>query len=81
MWKGVAIAWAVTLGGGMFALQVMNMATGFLLFPLLTAVAAIALVVAGRRRLGIGLLLGLLSIAAVVLLLVAACFGLVSAFR
>jgi hypothetical protein len=47
----------------------------------LTAIIALALLFTGKRRIGIGMLLGLLAMAALILLLVAACFGLVSAFK
>lgn len=75
--KGLAIAWAITCGGGLLVLQTMNIFTALWLSPVVTAIIAVVLIFTGKQRLGVGMLLGLLSMAAVVLLLVAACFGLV----
>jgi hypothetical protein len=79
--KGLAIAWAMTVGGETLAIQMVNTFNAFWLPPVLTAIIALALLFTGKRRIGIGMLLGLLAMAALILLLVAACFGLVSAFK
>lgn len=50
----------------------------FLLPPLVIVIWAIVLMSGNKSRTGKGMLLGLLSIIAVLLLLVAACFGLLS---
>lgn len=55
--------------------------SAFWLPPLLTAIIVVALLFTRKQRIGIGMLLGLLAMAALIVLLVAACFGLVSAFK
>ena len=77
LWGGIGLAWAVMIGGGV-ALGSLGIAFWLWLVPPVAIVVwAVVLLAQGRRtRTGKGLLLGLASIVAVVLLLVAACFGL-----
>lgn len=79
--KGVAIAFAITWGGEALAVQMAHSFNAFWLPPLLTVIIAVALLFTAKRRIGVGMLLGLLAMAALILLLVAACFGLVGAFN
>ena len=86
---GVGIAWAIKVVGGILlaligigAMQLVHGAVWPLLalslVPLLASVAlAVWMIVKGRRRTGIGILIGIGTIWAVQLLLVAACFGIV----
>jgi hypothetical protein len=74
LWAGIGIAWAVMIGG-----EVAVLPTNAMLWPLppvTVVVWAVVLLVRGRTRTGGGMLLGLASVIAVLLLLVAACFGL-----
>lgn len=84
LWAGIGLAWAIVLVGhaltaGLFS----SVGTSGVLVALLPSpeiaavVLAIVLLVRGKRRTGLGIFLGLASIAAVILLLVAACFGLI----
>jgi hypothetical protein len=74
---GVGLAWLVVVAGEM--LMLMTRSSGaFWLPPLALIVWAVVLFNQGKSRTGKGMLLGLLSIVAVLLLLVAACFGLMS---
>ena len=75
LWGGIGLAWAVMLGGELMlgSLGV----TYWLVPPVAIVVLAVMLLVQGPTRTGRGMLLGLASIIAVALLLVAACFGLV----
>jgi hypothetical protein len=71
---GIGIAWAVMVGGSIAIAQISVM-----LWPVPPVALLIWAVVAfsqGKTRTGQGMLLGLVSVIAVVLLLVAACFGL-----
>lgn len=79
---GIAIAWIIVILGHVTMLAIAH----WQLMPVPEAVTIVAAVVfhaRGQPRTGKGILLGLASIAAVALLLVAACFGLVvsGAFR
>jgi hypothetical protein len=77
--SGIGLAWLVVLvGEGLIFGMVpfLRSATAFLLPPLAVAAWAVVLLCGDKPRTGVGMLLGLLSIAAVLLLLVAACFGL-----
>jgi len=77
---GIGLAWLVMVGGELLILvsgRLSIIAGGVLLPPAAILVWGIVLMVRGDR-LGKGLLLGLASILAVTLLLVAACFGLMS---
>lgn len=79
--KGFGLAWAVALGGSVLLVALgtaMPLLYGMLLpLPLVAIlVAAIALLAQGRTRTGLGVFLGLASMLALALLLVAACFGL-----
>ena len=79
---GVGLAWAVMIVGEVLAVMTHNfgaMLVGMLLPPVAIIVWGLVLLRGRKPRTGKGLLLGLLSIVAVVLLLVAACFGLISA--
>lgn len=81
---GVGLAWLVMLFGEMLVLMTNNIGRilgGMLLPPLAILVWGVVLLNGHKRRTGKGMLLGLLSIAAVLLLLVAACFGLMSNFH
>lgn len=88
---GVGLAWLIVIGGYLVILTLLaTLATvldwvpagGYLLLAVAPVIAAVLLAVRqvnrGRRRTGKGILIGLVSIAAVTLLLVAACFGLLS---
>jgi hypothetical protein len=89
---GIALAWAVAVIGhiicGMLIAALARQIDGSAAIPILVlillpevaiVVLAIVLSARGKPRTGGGLLLGLLSIFAVILLLVAACFGLFGA--
>ena len=78
---GIGLAWLVMVGGELLILMSGRLGIifgGMLVPPLLILVWGIVSLARGDRRLGKGLLLGLASILAVALLLVAACFGLMS---
>lgn len=71
---GIGIAWAVIVGGIFVIAQI-----SVLLWPvppLALLIWAVVAMAQGKTRTGQGMLLGLVSVVAVVLLLVAACFGL-----
>lgn len=84
---GVALAWLINIVGSAFIFGVMWLLTprtgaapalGFTIgwLPLLVSVGlAVWMIVKGPRRTGIGILIGIGSMWAVTLLLVAACFG------
>jgi hypothetical protein len=84
---GVGFAWAVVVGGYIVCLTLvagsgglMNGSgfVGALLLPWLAVIAlAVFFAVRGRSRTAIGIVIGIASIFAVGLLLVAACFGLI----
>lgn len=79
--SGVGLAWLVMIVGEVLVFMsgwLGIMLAGVLLPPLAILVWGIVALARGRPRLGKGLLLGLASIFAVALLLVAACFGLVA---
>lgn len=80
---GVGLAWAVMIIGEVLVVMTSSFGTilGGLLPPVAIIVWGLVLLMGDKPRTGKGLLLGLLSVIAVVLLLVAACFGLVSGFR
>ena len=90
---GIGIAWAILVGGYIVLTilvgVVANMSQGSYGFAgIATILGVVPLVLyiylliasftKGRRRFGLGLAIGLASIAAVCLLLIAACFGLLS---
>lgn len=72
---GIGLAWAVMVGGEL-VLGSLGV-TYWLVPPIAVVVLAVVLLTQGQTRTGRGVLLGLASIVAVALLLVAACFGLV----
>ena len=79
---GILLAWAIVLGGNLVIVPFLS--TGSFIDPFNIAaplpvaiVTAIILIVKGKSRTGIGIFLGLASMVAVALLLVAACFGLI----
>jgi hypothetical protein len=74
---GVGLAWLVMLVGEMLSFMT-NSIGGFWLPPLAILVGGIVLLNRGKPRTGKGMLLGLLSIFAVLLLLFAACYGLIA---
>lgn len=85
---GVGLAWLVMIVGEVLVMTLILMTDsfgailgGFLLPPLAIVVWAVVLLNGNKPRTGKGMLLGLLSIVAVVILLVAACFGLISAYH
>ncbi|WEN13848.1 hypothetical protein PY254_11400 [Rhodanobacter sp. AS-Z3] len=81
---GVALAWAVMIIGEMLILLTHSfgmMLGGMLLPPVAIVAWGLVLLNGSKPRTGKGLLLGLVSIVAVVLLLVAACFGLISNYH
>ncbi|MBT2118474.1 hypothetical protein KK141_20075 [Dyella sp. LX-66] len=74
LWGGIGLAWAVMVGG-----EAVLFSAGLVAWvvpPVAIVVWAVVLLIQGRTRTGRGMLLGLASIVAVALLLVAACFGL-----
>jgi surface polysaccharide O-acyltransferase-like enzyme len=78
---GIGLAWVVmVLGeimfGGLGVSAHPLFLGGWFIPPLVVVVWAISLIKRGVRRTGKGMLLGLASVVAVVLLLIAACFGL-----
>lgn len=86
---GVGLAWAIVIGGYALIATLLGLlsdwlawvpAAAFTIMALAPIVAAALVAVRatnrGKRRTGRGILIGLVSIAAVALLLVAACFGL-----
>ena len=81
---GVGLAWLIMIGGeillGMVLISGLSMGLlgALWLPPLAIVVAGVAMLRGDHARTGKGMLLGLLSIVAVLLLLVAACFGLLS---
>jgi hypothetical protein len=85
---GVGLAWLVMIVGEVLMMALILMTdslgailVGFLLPPLAIVVWGVVLLNGDKPRTGKGMLLGLLSIVAVVLLLVAACFGLINAYH
>lgn len=87
---GIGLAWAIAVVGTTFCAALMASLMGrhsdwvvslWLLPYLLIIGLAVFLYRKGKPRTGQGLMLGLLSIIAVAVLLVAACFGLLSAFK
>lgn len=78
---GILLAWCIMVLGYIVLFNLGNVMPaayyGWFLPPLVVAILAVVLINRGVRRTGRGLLLGLLSVVAVLLLLVAACFGLV----
>lgn len=85
---GVGQAWLIMIVGEVVLPLCMSMTNNLgailgstLLPPLAILVWGLVLLNGDKPRRGKGMLLGLLSIAAVLLLLVAACFGLVSDYR
>ena len=78
---GIALAWAImVLGeiaiGGLGVSASPFILWGWFIPPVVVVVYAMSLINRGVRRTGKGMLLGLASVFAVLLLLVAACFGL-----
>jgi hypothetical protein len=81
---GVGLAWLVMVVGEVLVLMTGSLGTilgGIGLPPLAVIVWAVVLLNRGKSRTGKGMFLGLLSIVAVLLLLVAACFGLMSNYH
>ena len=71
---GIGMAWAIMIVGSLMVGPI-NIAL-WPLPPLAILIIGVVFMVNGKPRTGRGMLLGLASIVAVVLLLVAACFGL-----
>ena len=81
---GVGLAWLVMVVGEILVVVTGNLGAilgGMGLPPLAVIVWAFVLLGQGKARTGKGMFLGLLSVIAVLLLLVAACFGLMSNFH
>ena len=81
---GVGLAWLVMVVGEVLVLFTGSLAAilgGIWMPPLAVIVWAVVLLNRGKSRTGKGMFLGLLSILAVLLLLVAACFGLMSNYH
>lgn len=81
---GVGLAWLVMVVGELLVMLTGSLGAilgGIGLPPLAVIVWAFVLLSQGKSRTGKGMFLGLLSVIAVVLLLVAACFGLMSNFH
>ncbi|GLQ93668.1 hypothetical protein [Dyella acidisoli] len=81
---GIGLAWAIAILGSLLGFVIITsfyavhsswIAALFLLPYLLIVILAVFQYRTGKTRTGLGLMLGLLSIIAVALLLVAACFG------
>lgn len=81
---GVTLAWLINIVGGVFVFGLTMLLTpraGTAIFALdwlpflVTVGLAIWMIVKGPKRTGIGIIIGIGSICAVALLLVAACFG------
>lgn len=79
---GVGLAWLVMVIGELLVFMAgrsfNGIMGGILLPPVAIVIWAVVLLGQGKARTGKGMFLGLLSIVAVLLLLVAACFGLLS---
>jgi len=79
---GVGLAWLVMVIGELLVFMAgssfNSIMVGVLLPPVAIVIWAVVLLGQGKTRTGKGMFLGLLSIVAVLLLLVAACFGLLS---
>lgn len=71
---GIGLAWAIMIGGSLLLgpLSIMLWPVP----PLAIMATGVVLIIKGKARTGKGLLLGLASVVAVVVLLAAACFGL-----
>jgi hypothetical protein len=81
---GVGLAWLVMVVGEILVLMTGSLGAilgGIGLPPLAVIVWAFVLLGQGKSRTGKGMFLGLLSVIAVLLLLMAACFGLMSHFH
>lgn len=81
---GVGLAWAIMIIGEILVMMTNNLSAilgGILLPPLAIIVWGTVLLNGDKPRTGKGMFLGLLSIVAVLLLLVAACFGLISSYH
>ena len=81
---GVGLAWLVMVVGEILVVMTGSLGAilgGIGLPPLAAIVWAFVLLGQGKSRTGKGMFLGLLSVVAVLLLLVAACFGLMSNFH
>ncbi|HEY9130921.1 MAG TPA: hypothetical protein VIM98_04120 [Dyella sp.] len=78
---GIVLAWGVMIVGVLALAGVANVMPallyGWFVPPLAVAIVGLVLMRAGKRRTGKGMLLGLASVFGVLVLLVAACFGLV----
>lgn len=87
---GIGLAWAVVLGGHLLTgivlagVASLSRSLASILLMLLGVAPEVAVIIwgivlitRGKQRTGLGMFLGLASMVAVVLLLVAACFGLV----
>lgn len=77
---GVGLAWAVMIVGEPLMLATRSLAS-FWLPPVVIVIWGVVLLNGHKTRTGKGLLLGLLSVIAVAILLVAACFGLFAISR
>ncbi|RUL71836.1 hypothetical protein [Dyella choica] len=71
---GIGLAWLIMILGGILLIST-RVFPLLLLLPVGILVAGIVMLAGNKQRTGKGLLLGLASIFAVALLLVAACFG------
>lgn len=81
---GVGLAWLIMVVGELLVMLTGSLGAilgGIGLPPLAVIVWAFVLLSQGKSRTGKGMFLGLLSVIAVLLLLVAACFGLMSNFH
>ena len=81
---GVGLAWAIMIIGEVLVVMTNHFGAflgGILLPPVVIIVWGVILLRGNKPRTGKGMLLGLLTIAAVLLLLVAACFGLISGYH
>lgn len=81
---GVGLTWLVMVVGEILVVMTGNLGVilgGIGVPPLIVIVWAFVLLSQGKSRTGKGMFLGLLSVIAVLLLLVAACFGLMGNFH
>lgn len=84
MLAGYGLALLILIGGHVLMFWTTAHVTAFaaqLLPELVTLILAIYFFAVGKPRTGVGLLLGLATVFAIVLLLIAACFGLLSNAR
>lgn len=78
MLGGFFVTWAIVVAGAFLGLVLLQDASGLLFAPVAWLVGIIMAATSGHSRFAIGMLLGFASIAAIGVLLMAACFGMLS---